>query len=245
MLYYAQALLHPITLGCRIPLPNPNPNPMLTQITHIMKTPNHVMVLDHEPRTAKICNKVFENMQDYALIAHASTLSEAMTNESCFPIDLLITETKVKGQSGLHFTNTLLHRNPEVKVLVVSRQSDFELIKQAFKIGVHGYLTKPITAQRLQAALKTIAEEGTPLSNEVSNKIISTFRRKRYLMLSKRENQIVGFLSEGNTYKDIAKKLFVTPSTVNFHLQNIYLKLDVKSKSEALHRLKTIQYQIA
>ena len=205
-----------------------------------MKTPIHVMVLDHDPNTAKLCSTVFENMEDYDLVACSTSLREAVINEDRFPLDLLITETKVNGQSGLRYTNGIIQRKPEIKVLVVSSENDFELIKQAFKIGVHGYLTKPITPDRLQAALQTIAEEGTALSNDVSSKIISVFREKRYSMLSQRENQIIGYLGEGATYKDIAKKLFVTPSTVNFHLQNIYLKLNVKSKSEALQRLKTI-----
>ena len=205
-----------------------------------MKTPNHVMVLDHDPLTAKLCNTLFESMDDYTLVANATSLREAMINEDLFPLDLLITETKVNGQSGLRFTSSILQRKPEIKVLVVSTENDFELIKQAFKIGVHGYLTKPVTPDRLLSALRTIEDEGTALSNDVSNQIISIFREKRYSMLSQRENQIIGYLGEGATYKDIAKKLFVTPSTVNFHLQNIYLKLNVKSKSEALQRLKTM-----
>ena len=198
------------------------------------------MVLDHDPITAKLCAAIFEEMEYYSLSAHCTSLHEAMINEDRHRLNLLITETKINGQSGLRYVSGILERQPQIKVLVVSEENDFELIKQAFKIGVHGYLTKPVTAERLSAALKTIAEEGTALSNDVTKKLISVFREKRYSMLSRRENQIIGYLGEGATYKDIAKKLFVTPSTVNFHLQNIYLKLNVKSKSEALHRLKAI-----
>jgi len=198
------------------------------------------MVLDHDPTTAKRCTAIFDEMEHYFLKANCSSLREAMIHEGRYPINLLITETKINGQSGLHYVHGLLQRHPEIKVLVMSTENDFELIKQAFKIGVHGYLTKPVTHERLRGALKTIEEEGTALSNDVSKKIVSVFREKRYSMLSQRENQIIGYLGEGATYKDIAKKLFVTPSTVNFHLQNIYLKLNVKSKSEALHRLKTM-----
>ncbi|MEO0573060.1 MAG: response regulator transcription factor [Bacteroidota bacterium] len=207
-----------------------------------MKTPSHVMVLDHDPGTAKLCHTIFENMEDYTLVANASSLREAMMVEDSSPLNLLITETTVNGQSGLRFTSSILQRKPDIKVLVVSAENDFELIKQAFKIGVNGYLTKPVTPDRLLAALYTIAEEGTALSNDVSNKIISVFRERRYSMLSQRENQIIGYLSEGATYKDIAKKLFVTPSTVNFHLQNVYLKLNVSSKSDALNRLKALNH---
>ena len=66
------------------------------------------------------------------------------------------------------------------------------------------------------------------------------FQRKSYSAFSKRENQIIDYLCEGETYKTIADKLFVTPSAVNFHIQNIYLKLDVNSKSEALEKLRLL-----
>ena len=205
-----------------------------------MKTPNHVMVLDHDQSMAQMCQELFKSQDKYSCVAHATSLREAMLHEDRYPINLLITETKINGQSGLRYTNGILRRNPKIKVLVISTDNDFELIKQAFKIGVHGYLTKPITPERLASAIHTIEEEGTALSNDVSSKIISVFREKRYSMLSQRENQIITYLGEGATYKDIAKKLFVTPSTVNFHLQNIYVKLNVSCKSEALQRLKSI-----
>ncbi|MEM8929336.1 MAG: hypothetical protein AAGC45_14160, partial [Bacteroidota bacterium] len=70
-----------------------------------MKTPNHVMVLDHDPNTAKLCKKVFEGLEDYSLVACSTSLREAVMNEDRFPLNLLITETKVNGQSGLRYTN--------------------------------------------------------------------------------------------------------------------------------------------
>ncbi len=199
------------------------------------------MVLDHDPTTARLCTTVFEEMEDYNLKAICHSLREAIFTEDRHPLQLLITETKINGQSGLRFVNGILRRHPELKVLVLSSENDFELIKQAFKLGVHGYLTKPVTKERLKTALKTIEEEGTALSNDVSKKIVSIFKEKRHPMLSPRENQIIGYLGQGAAYKDIAKKLFVTPSTVNFHLQNIYVKLNVNSKSEALEKLRLME----
>lgn len=206
-----------------------------------MKTPKHVMVLDHDPNTFKLCSSVFETLQNHSLLTHCQSLRDAMALEDQYPFSLLITETTIQGQSSLRYVNDVLSRNRQIKVLVLSQNNDFELIKQAFKYGVHGYLTKPVSSERLLNAFETIAKDGTALSHDVSNKIVAVFKERRYPQLSPRENEIVGYLGEGATYKDIAKKLFVTPSTVNFHLQNIYLKLNVKSKSEALQQLRTIE----
>ena len=121
---------------------------------------------------------------------------------------------------------------------VFSGENEFEIIKRAFKNGANGFLTKSVTRKRLQYALHSIKNEGAALSNDVAKKIISTFQTKSYQSFSERENQIIDHLSQGATYKIIAEKLFVTTSAINFHIQNIYLKLNVNSKSETLMKLQ-------
>ena len=201
-------------------------------------TPMNVMLVDHDPFTEKICNSFFLQNFDYQLINVCHSFREALCNFSKYRPDLVISETHIQGVSGLNTVDLFLQKEPALKVLIASSENDFERIKQAFKVGVTGYLTKPLTEERLKIALKTIQEDGTPLSHDVSNKIVSAFRKKQYIQLSARENEIVAYLEQGATYKDIARKLFITPSTVNFHIQNIYLKLNVNSKSEALTKLK-------
>lgn len=123
---------------------------------------------------------------------------------------------------------------------MISDQSDFEIIKKAFKNGANGYLTRPVSNERLHNALNSIKNEGAAMSNDIIKKVISNFHRKSYQFFSERENQIVDYLCRGATYKIIADKLFVTTSTINFHIQNIYLKLNVNSKSEALSKLREL-----
>ncbi len=198
----------------------------------------NVMLVDHDPLTEKLCTTFFEQTFDYQLVAVSRSFREALHNFSKYKPELIISETRIHGASGLNTVDLFLQKEPGLKVLIASTENDFERIKQAFKVGVTGYLTKPLTDERLKSALKTIQEDGTPLSNDVSNKIVSAFRKKKYVQLSTRENEIAAFLEQGATYKDIARKLFITPSTVNFHLQNIYVKLNVNSKSEALEKLR-------
>ncbi len=201
-------------------------------------TPITVMLVDYDPHTEKLCRAVFSLNPEYQLAAVCHSSRDALRSFARYNPDLIISETLVQGASGLRTVDLFLQKVPAPKVLIVSTENDFDRIKQAFKIGVNGYLTKPLTQERLAIALKTIREEGTPLSNDVSRKIVSVFRQKKYEQLSQRENEIIALLEQGATYKDIARKLFITPSTVNFHIQNIYLKLNVNSKSEALTKLK-------
>ena len=128
---------------------------------------------------------------------------------------------------------------------MLSAQSDLEIVKKAFKNMADGYLTKPVSKSSLFHALNSIKYEGATISNDIAKKIISMFQPKSYASFSERENQIIEYLSQGATYKTIANNLFVTPSTVNFHIQNIYLKLNVNSKSEALKKLRKMEQSVA
>ena len=102
-------------------------------------------------------------------------------------------------------------------------------------------MTKTITRKRLYHALNAVKNEGAVIGNDIAKTIISMFQPKSYQSFSERENQIIDYLGQGATYKTIADKLFVTTSAINFHIQNIYLKLNVNSKSEALLKLQEIR----
>jgi DNA-binding NarL/FixJ family response regulator len=145
------------------------------------------------------------------------------------------------GISGIEGIQYFRKKDIHVKIILLSIKNDFDIVKKAFKAGANGYLTKPVTKSRLHEALNSVKENGAALSHDVARTVVEMFQKKKYESLSKRENQIVEYLGQGATYKSIADKLYVTPSTVNFHIQNIYLKLNVNSKSAALEKLRMLE----
>lgn len=200
------------------------------------------MVLDPNPRFHEAYSYYFSTYRDYHLAGIYRTVTDALEDYESQCPDFILSETEFPDRSGLDGIREFRKRNPEARIIMVSEENDFGCIKEAFKNGAVGYLTKPITKDRLQDALNSIRFEGAALSNDIAREIINAFRRKSYSGFSERENQIIEHLSQGATYKTIAEKLFVTPSTINFHIQNIYLKLDVNSKSEALQKLQQLDY---
>lgn len=200
------------------------------------------MVIDPDPRLHEAFAYYFSTYRDYGLCGIYRTAEEALEDYRSEQPDFIISEVQLSGMSGLDGICEFRKMNPEARIIMVSDENNFEVIKRAFKNGAVGYLTKPITKDRLQDALNGIRFEGAALSNDIAKEIIHAFRRKSYSCFSERENQIIEYLSQGATYKAIAEKLFVSPSTINFHIQNIYLKLDVNSKSEALEKLQELDY---
>ncbi|MBC31659.1 MAG: DNA-binding response regulator [Muricauda sp.] len=204
-------------------------------------TVTKVIIIDRDLQLHQLYRSYFENAPEYELIGIYDKVSAVLYDMGRSMPDIIISEVSLSGISGLEGIEHLKKRDASIKILIMSQQSDFEIIKKAFKKGANGYLTKPVTRNRLFHALDSIQQYGAALGHDVAKMIISSFQRKPLKTFSKRENQIIEYLGQGFTYKDIAEKLFVTPSTVNFHIQNIYLKLNVNSKSEALEKLRQLE----
>lgn len=205
------------------------------------KIPLKILVIDNDQKMNDVYQAYFGHSIEYELVETYTSVSEALRNYKNIAPDIIISEVSLKGLTGIDAIEKLRKNDAKVKIIIVSSKADFDIIKSAFKTGANGYLTKPISKERLFHALNSVRQNGAALSYDVAQKLVATFQKKNYASFSKRENQIVEYLSQGATYKTIANKLFVTPSTVNFHIQNIYLKLNVNSKSEALEKLRFLE----
>lgn len=206
-----------------------------------MQTKNlNVIVIDNDPLFKKTYKHYFNLYSDYNLIGIYSSAKEALRSSTTVSPDIIITDIPEEELGGIDVLIKFKKKAVNANIIIVSEQNDFTLIKKAFKNGANGYLTKPLTEMRLYDALNSIKVDGAALSNDIAKQVISMFQRKSFSEFSKRENEIIDLLFEGATYKTIAEKLFVTASAVNFHIQNIYLKLNVNSKSEALDRLRQL-----
>jgi DNA-binding NarL/FixJ family response regulator len=199
-----------------------------------------VIIIDNDPKLHEAYLGYFKKYSDFTLSAIYTDVDDALREYDITQPDIIISEVGLPFINGIDGIKLFRKKDPNVQILIASAQNDFEIIKKAFKNGANGFLAKSVTRKRLYHALNSIKNEGAVIGNDIAKKIISMFRPKAYTYFSERENQIIDHLSEGATYKTIADKLFVTTSAINFHIQNIYLKLNVNSKSEALMKLQEI-----
>ena len=190
------------------------------------------------PNFTKPTPTYFSTYREYHLAGIYRTVEDALEDYEQVCPDIVLSEVSFSGLSGIDGLIEFQKSENSAMVIMVSYEDDYNGITKAFKFGAEGYLTKPISKKGLRQALNSIKYEGAAISNDIAKKIISMYRRKTYECFSERENQIIEYLGQGATYKAIADKLFVTTSTINFHIQNIYVKLDVNSKSEALKKIR-------
>jgi len=203
-----------------------------------------IIVLESDKSLHTVYKNHFDEIADYELVGSYTSAKEALKDSSFTRPHIVLSEIDLNGTNGVDAIKLFRKKEWGIKIIMFSEINDFDIIKNAFKKGANGYLTKPLTLDKLEHALRSMEKEGAAMSYDIVKKIIHNFHKKTFAFFSERENQIVDFLSQGATYKMIAQKLFVTPSAVNFHIQNIYLKLDVNSKSEALSKLEQLQNQL-
>lgn len=167
------------------------------------------------------------------------SVEEALSRISAEVPDVILTDIGLPGMTGIEGISVLKARHPEVLMLALTVYDDDDRIFDALCAGASGYLLKKTQPARLVESLREAAQGGAPMSPEVARRVIRLFRdvrppQRADYNLTPHEIRILKLLVEGHNYKTAAAKLGVTPATINFHLQNIYQKLQVHSKTEAV-----------
>jgi len=153
--------------------------------------------------------------------------------------DVVLTDIGLPGMSGVEGIRILRERAPNIPVVALTVYDDDEDIFDALCAGACGYLLKNIPPARLLEGLKEVASGGAPMSPEIARRVLNLFREFRpperaSHTLTAQEMELLRLMVEGHSYKTASATLGISVSTVSFHLQNIYGKLQVHSKSEAV-----------
>lgn len=207
-----------------------------------MKTdPLKIVIIDNDEKLHPFYQLYFKDETLYELVGIFTSVHKFISNSSRIKPDIVVSEINLVGISGIEGIQYFSKESNPPKVLMTSQKCNFETIKEAFKQGANGFLTKPLTKIRFFSAIEELHRYGVVLEHDIARKIIHSFQIKTFKRFSKKENEIIELLTQGYTYKMIANRLCVTPSAINFHIQNIYVKLNVNSKAEALKKLQELE----
>lgn len=175
------------------------------------------------------CQHVFENAESAI---------------QCIPklaLDVVLTDINLPNQSGIDCVVALKPLCPTTNFVMCTSFEDTETVFKALKAGATGYLTKTTQPSKLLDALVEVYKGGSPMSSHIARKVVSSFSHTEtnahLQKLSTREREILDHLGRGLRYKEIADKLFLSTETVRTHIRNIYEKLQVNSRTEALNKI--------
>jgi DNA-binding NarL/FixJ family response regulator len=153
--------------------------------------------------------------------------------------DVVLADIGLPGMSGIEGVRILKERNPDLLIMMLTVYEDDERIFDALCAGACGYLLKRTSPAKLIESLKEAMTGGAPMSPEVASRVVALFRdirppeREDY-QLTPHELRLLKLLVEGHNYKTAAAELGVSFHAIHFHMRNIYEKLQVHSKSEAV-----------
>lgn len=162
-------------------------------------------------------------------------------------VDLILMDIEMPYLNGIETTALVKQKYPQIKIIVLTVFDDDENILNAIKAGADGYLLKETSPQALYEALKQTLEGGAVMTPSIAMRALHLLRSplvsenlevNETFQLSNREIEVLEQLSKGLTYTTIAENLTISPSTVRRHTENIYKKLQVHSKIEAIELAK-------
>ena len=170
--------------------------------------------------------------------------SEAINGILAFEPCIVIVDIKLKGElSGLDIIKQTKDFLPKTEFLICTVNDDDQTIFEALSLGASGYILKNSTMLEIKNAIVEVIAGGAPMSPFIARKVISSFRSQQIntpkeYYLTNREQEVLSLLSKGLLYKEIANQLSITHSTVKKHIRNIYEKLHVQNKVEAINKFR-------
>lgn len=159
-------------------------------------------------------------------------------------VDVILMDIQMPEMDGIKATELIKNQHPQIKIVMLTVYDDDEYIFKSIKAGANGYLLKEIEAQKLYDSIQEVMNDGAPMTPSIALKTLNLLRNPSFesnpqedldeIKLSKRETEILVQLSKGLNYNAIAENLVISPSTVRKHIENIYKKLQVHNKMEAV-----------
>jgi DNA-binding NarL/FixJ family response regulator len=202
----------------------------------------NILIIDDHPLFREGLKTILEHDTKFRIVGEAGTAGEGYKLAKSLKPDLIIVDISLPDQSGLKLTRDLRGLPGDAKILIVSMHSKIDYITEAFQAGAMGYVVKESAADRLVIGLSAIAGGEYYLDSSISHEVVSKLmelpvREARisdadYGSLTPREQEIMRFLAEGLTAREIAEKLFISPKTVENHRANIMGKLGLHSTLE-------------
>ncbi|MDQ2746363.1 MAG: response regulator transcription factor [Acidobacteriota bacterium] len=203
------------------------------------KKPINVAIIEDRREIREGLAMLINGTEGFVCKGKFGSMEEGLRRVGSENPDVVLCDIGLPGMDGIEGIKILKEKFPELLIIMLTIYDDDERIFNALCAGACGYLLKKTPPVRLLDALREAVAGGSPMSPEVARRVITLFREIRPperadYDLSPHELRLLKMLVEGHNYKTAAAEIGVTVHAVSFHMRNIYEKLQVHSKSEAV-----------
>jgi len=175
------------------------------------------------------------------LFSVSSNAEEAIPELIRTQPSIVIMDINMPGMNGIECIRKIKDECLATQFMIFTIYENDEKIFDALAAGASGYILKKTSSEKIIDAIKELYNGGSPMSTPIARKVINHFKEAKnpaHENLTKKENEILNLLSKGFLYKEIAVKLSVSVGTVTQHIHNIYEKLHVCNRTEAINKLQ-------
>ncbi len=207
-----------------------------------IQSPKRIIIVEDDNIIRNAFVTLIQQNSDYTVANAYSNAEAAIKNVKDDAPDICLMDIELPGMNGIEAIPKIKALSPYTQVVVITVYENDDLVFKALCEGASGYLTKNMPPQKLIDSLKELENGGAPMSTNIARMVVSSFHKNRQSPLTARELEVLELLSSGKSYSTIADQLFVDKETVKSHIKNIYLKLEVHSKAEAIEKAKKSKY---
>ena len=205
---------------------------MPRQITD--KNPIRVVLVDDHLQTHRVVQEILNITADIMLVGQGANGQEGISLCAQYQPDIILMDVVMPVMDGIEATKVINERFPDIKILVLSSFQDHESVYAMLRNGAVGYLTKSTLAEDLIETVQATFQGKMVFSPDIVEQLVSPSQPAVDFQLTDRELEVLVLLAEGLTNQQSAANLSISQSTLKFHMNNIYQKLGVQTRSEAL-----------
>jgi DNA-binding NarL/FixJ family response regulator len=200
-----------------------------------------IAIVEDEKNYNNALKKVINYQQDMHVTAQFFNGKEALNNLPGISPDVVMMDIQLQDMLGIEIIEKLRKEMAKTQFIMCTSFEDDEKIFNSLKAGAMGYLIKGESMDKILSSIRDVYNGGAPMSLSIARRVLSHFEKKLpeikdFDDLTEREKEILELLSQGLLYKEIADRKFISIDTVKKHVGNIYRKLHVSNKVEAINK---------
>ena len=205
-----------------------------------------VLIADDHPLFRDGLRTLLQSGSEAEVVGEAATGDETIAKAATLQPDVILMDIHMPGTNGIEATRRILHTSPHISILIVTMYEDDDSVFAAMRAGARGYLLKGADQDETLRAIQAVSRGEAIFSPAIAKRLIryfsptkvSTTPPQAFPELTEREREILALLAHGHTNAEIAQRLVISLKTVRNHLSNVFSKLQVADRAQAIIRAR-------